>query len=180
MDIDSIGINGLLAALATELNVSLVLITENSNKTRNSVKEMRRALDLCFLAKSKGALPKDLGINLLLAKSKTGGELLDLTKGNVITVSEDRGFISDPKGHFKISVDFRENTILAAHYNKTGAGCDTVFKGKTAEAISKKIIKSGLVSSLEHASYLGRELQRAETYLKLKKSFIQDEEFAGL
>ena len=177
MDADSIGINGLLAAIAVELGISLVLVTENSYKTRNSVREMKRAIEMCFLAKLKGTLPKDLGFNLLLAKSKSGSDLLNLSGAQVIEVGTDKAFVKDPKGHFRIHVDFRKGAIVAVHCK---AGCDSVFEGKSAEAISKRIIKSGLVSSLEHAAYLGRELQRAELYLKLKKTYTQDEEFAGL
>ena len=37
------------------------------------------------------------------------------------------------------------------------------------------ILRLGLVSSLEHAAYLGRELAKAEIALSLKKSYEQDE-----
>lgn len=177
MDVDSIGVNGLLAELAIELGISLILVTENSYKTRNSIREMKRAIEMCYLAKLKGTSPKDLGFNLLLAKSKTGGDILDISGAHMVMVGADKAFASDPKGHFKIHVDFGKGRILAAHYKDV---CDFVFEGKRAEDVSKKIIKSGLVSNLEHAAYLGRELQKAEIYLRLKKTYVQDEDFAGL
>jgi len=179
MDADSVGINALLAAIAVELGVSLLLMTENSEKTRNSVREMKRAIGMCFLAKSKGCLPKDLGFDLLLAKSKRGGGVINLSGVNVVTITgDDTGFVLDSKGYFKIHVDFKKGVIIAAHYKDETT--DFVFEGKSAEAISKKIIKSGMVSSLEHAAYVGRELERAELYLRLKKNYVQDEAFLGL
>jgi dihydropteroate synthase-like protein len=177
MDVDSIGVNGLLAAIAVELDISLILTTENSEKTRNSVREMRRALDICFLAKEKGTLPKDLGINLLLAKAKNKADIFSLPDLEVITAVPTGDFVSDPKGHFKINVDFDKNKIIAMHCK---GKCDLVLEGDNAEAIVKSIVEQGLVSRLDHAAYLGRELQKAEMYLKLKKTYVQDEDFAGL
>lgn len=178
MDADSIGINALLAEAAVELDVSLVLTTENSEKTRGSVRELKRALEMSFLAKSIGTQPKDLGFNMLLAKGKAPGGRLDFGSAKIIWVSKpDTAYAPDPKGHFTIFVDFDKNLIIAAHYKD---GHDTVFEGGNAEAISKKILESGVVSSQEHAAYLGRELQKAEMCLRFKKGYLQDEDLAGL
>jgi dihydropteroate synthase-like protein len=177
MDADSIGINALLAALALELDVSLLLTTENSEKTRNSVRELRRALDICFLAKEKGTLPKDLGIDLLLAKAKNKADIFDLPDLEIVAAEPKGNFVCDPKGYFKISLDFKKNKIIALHYKEN---CDTVFEGDNAESLSKAIIEKGIISRLDHANYLGRELQRAEIFLKLKKTYVQDEDFEGL
>jgi dihydropteroate synthase-like protein len=177
MDIDSIGINGLLAAVAVELDVSLILTTENSQKTRNSVKELKRAIEMNFLAKTKGSLPKDLGFNLLLAKAKGKGVIFNLPSTRVIPVPETvPKFKKDSKGYFNIFVDFEKDQIVAAHFKDK---YDYVFEGANAESVSKKIIEKGLVSNLEHAAYLGRELQKAEMYLKMKRGYIQDEDFSG-
>ncbi len=178
MDVDSPGVNGLLAAIAVELNVSLILTTENSHKTRNSVRELKRSIELMFLAKSRGALPKDLGFDLLLAKGKGEGMSFELGGADVIQVLESsRDFKPDPKGHFNIFVDFQKNKIIAAHFKE---GFDHVLSGTSAEAISKEIIEKGLVSDLKHAAYLGRELQRAEICLRLGRGYVQDEDFEGL
>lgn len=178
IDADSVGMNGLLAAMAAELDASLLLTTENSQKTRNSVRELKRGVEMAFLARRKGALPKDLGFDLLLAKGKGKGMGFEFEDAEVVPVSEEApGFKADPKGHFRISVDFNRGLILAAHARD---GHDCVFEGSSAEAVSKKIIERGMVSSLEHAAYLGRELQKAEMYLKLRRGYVQDEDFPGL
>ena len=47
--------------------------------------------------------------------------------------------------------------------------------GRNARDILNTIIERGLVSRLDHAGYLGRELERAEIALRLKKNYVQDE-----
>jgi dihydropteroate synthase-like protein len=178
IDADSTGVNGLLAAMAVELDVSLLLTTENSSKTRGSVRELRRALDMCFLARSIGTQPKDLGFDLLMAKGKGPGERVDVSGVKTILAGVSPVFTMDPKGPFTIFLDFKKGKILAAHSGS--GGYDAVIEGETAEAVSKKIITEGLVSSLEHAAYLGRELEKAEIFLKLRKGYVQDDEFEGI
>ncbi len=178
IDADSTGVNGLLAAMAVELDISLLLTTENSSKTRGSVRELKRALEMCFLARSLGAQPKDLGFDLLMAKGKGLGESVDVRGVKATTASPSPAFTMDPKGPFTIFLDFKRGKIMAAHSGSRGY--DTVVEGDDAEAVSKKIITEGLVSSLEHAAYLGRELEKAELFLKLRKGYVQDDEFEGL
>jgi dihydropteroate synthase-like protein len=178
IDADSIGINAFLATVAIELKVSLILTTESSHKTRNSIRELKRALELCLLGKAKGSLPKDLGLDLLIAKSKSGGEIIRIDGVDIVDVTEgDSTYNSDKKGYFKILVDFDKGKIIAAHHD---GGYTKVFEGSEAEPMIKHILKEGLVSNMEHAAYLGRELQKAELYLKMKKSYVQDEDFLAL
>ena len=47
--------------------------------------------------------------------------------------------------------------------------------GRNARDILNTLIERGLVSRLDHAGYLGRELERAEIALRLKRSYVQDE-----
>lgn len=178
IDADSTGVNGLLAAMAVELDVSLLLTTENSSKTRGSVRELKRALDMCFLARSLGTQPKDLSFDLLMAKGKGPGENVDVSGVKVIVAGPSPSFTIDPKGPFTIFLDFKRGRIIAAHSGSSGY--DAVIEGDDAESVSKKIIKDGLVSSLEHAAYLGRELEKAELFLKLRKGYVQDDEFEGI
>lgn len=51
-----------------------------------------------------------------------------------------------------------------------------VFTGRTAKELSVKVLEeeSGLCSRLEHANYLGRELQKAEYALLHSLEYIQD------
>jgi tetrahydromethanopterin S-methyltransferase subunit A len=92
-------------------------------------------------------------------------------------------FSFDEKGFFVILVDKIKKKIIVEHYNyvkdknliKTGK-INEVIEGINAEELNKKLIKKGLLSRLDHASYLGRELQKAEQALKNGLEYTQDEE----
>ena len=52
---------------------------------------------------------------------------------------------------------------------------DRVFTGSSAEALCHAVTDSGLVTRLDHAAYLGRELARAEAALRSGGDYEQDE-----
>ena len=74
MDADSVGVNALLARLSSEVGASILLATEKSNKARGSVSEEATAAKMMFLAKKRGSVPKDLGLDLLIFKDKRNRE----------------------------------------------------------------------------------------------------------
>ena len=105
----------------------------------------------------------------------------------------------DPKGYFLIKVEPARNELILEHYlnnidNKGRAidpesgepiGCKTkrsiqpsnIFRGKSAKEVGIQISEgSGTfpISRLDHAMYIGRELQRAEQCLRTGDQFIQD------
>ncbi len=105
----------------------------------------------------------------------------------------------DPLGYFLIKIDYLKHELILEHYlnnidNKGRAidpesgepiGCKTkattqpnkIFKGKSAKEVGIQI-SEGLgpfpLSRLDHAIYIGRELQRAEQCLKADKRYRQD------
>jgi len=166
IDADSIGINALMACVAEELGVELLFTTEASVKTRGSVRELKVASYMAKASKIKGTPPKDLGLSLLVVKEKTrveGGE----PKGNVVMAKESEKFVRDPKGDFRIWI--WKDRIVCEHERAT-------ILGKSAKEILDTVIRLNLVSRLDHAGYLGRELMKAEIALKLGKNYVQDEE----
>lgn len=105
----------------------------------------------------------------------------------------------DPGGYFIIYVDQQEKLIRAKHFTNfiddRGLACDPatgkpipcdgkverfpsqVFSGRTAKEICVQIFEQSnpcLVTRLDHASYLGREFQRAEAALLDNQTYIQD------
>ena len=70
MDADSVGVNALLARLSQEVDASILLATEKSDKAKGTVAEEVAAAKMMFLAKKRGSVPKDLGIDLLILKDK--------------------------------------------------------------------------------------------------------------
>tara|TARA_Y100001968_G_scaffold287580_1_gene289133 strand:+ start:125 stop:526 length:402 start_codon:yes stop_codon:yes gene_type:complete len=105
----------------------------------------------------------------------------------------------DPKGYFLIKVDPLTNELILEHYlnnidqkgraidPETGEliGCKTkrahepskIFKGRSAKEVGVQISEGHgpyPISRLDHAIYIGRELQRAEHCLKTGQKYIQD------
>lgn len=80
----------------------------------------------------------------------------------------------DKVGYFVIMVmPKREPPILVEHYTNDGVLCNMI-EGGDAASVCATIVEMKLVSQLDHAAYLGRELARAELSLVAKKSYIQD------
>lgn len=171
LDTDSVGVNALLSGIAMELGASILFTPEESGKTRGSVHELAVSSKIMFLAKSRGSIPKDLGINLIVLKDKRKSEkITEEIDAPIIEGKEDYAFNQDPCGSFKIMVE--EGKIMAVHY--VNMKPDISISGKTSKQIYDMIIKQGLVSRMEHAAYLGAELQKAEIAAKLGKNYLQD------
>ena len=105
----------------------------------------------------------------------------------------------DPKGYFLIKIEPSTKELILEHYlnniDQKGRaidpdsgkpiGCKTkrrnkpsiIFRGKSAKDVGIKISEGDgpfPLSRLDHAIYIGRELQRAEQCLRTGKQYIQD------
>ena len=105
----------------------------------------------------------------------------------------------DPKGYFLIKIEPKTNELILEHYlndidqkgraidPKSGEaiGCTTksrnqpnnIYRGKSAKQLGIQISEGHgplPISHLDHAIYIGRELQRAEQCLISGKQYIQD------
>ena len=109
-------------------------------------------------------------------------------------------FISlDPRGYFLISLDMEAGEIVVEHFSndidekgraidpETGEvlGCSNgarrasikIYRGLSAKQVGIQLTEdatSSPLSSLDHAMYLGRELQRAEACLVNRMVYVQD------
>jgi dihydropteroate synthase-like protein len=180
MDADSIGVNALLARISSELQASVLLATEKSDKAKGTVLEEVLASKMMFLAKKRDSVPKDLGIDLLVLKDKRNREeTYDQeieTHTQVVIASEKTGDIEiGTEGMFKILLDRKQAYIVAIYFASPKMDNPLiVIKGKTAESVYRKIIEMGTVKRLDHAAYMGSELEKAEIALKTGKEYIQD------
>ncbi len=179
MDADSGGVNVLLAGIGMELGISILFTPEESGKTRGSVYELAIASKMMFLAKHRKSIPKDLGINLVAFKDKHKRN--DIISNNIDGIPKTRRdeplkFVRDKAGSFKISVDYgttvSKSKIIATHFKKNEP--DLVIEGQSAKEIYEEIIKKDLVKRIEHAAYLGSELQKAEIAMVTGKDYVQD------
>ena len=179
MDADSVGVNALLARLSSEVGASILLATEKSDKAKGTVGEEVAAAKMMFLAKKRCSVPKDLGVDLLLFKDKRNREELydEALEKNVQVIVAEKADLAelDELGSFTIFVDRVDKDIVALHYTSSETEKrDKIIKGKTAEAVYSKIIELSLVSTEDHAAYLGSELAKAEIALRTGKEYIQD------
>jgi len=178
IDVDSPGVNGLLAALADEVRANLLFIPEHSVKARGSVRETVLAAKMMYLARSREAPPKDLGIDLLVLKEKRWREESydsGIEAGaRIVEARPEADPGMDALGWFMIRVDREQGRIIAAHFRETEEP-STIIKGKNAREVYQTIIREGLIGKFDHAAYLGKELTKAELALRLGRSYVQDE-----
>lgn len=184
IEADPIGLNALFGCLAVELGIQLLLMTDYSVKCRGGIKEIVKARDLAYVAKQRNAPPKGHGINILMAKSKTDLELeipinkdlevIELESSDSSPYSMDYEF--DPKGSFTIWIDYYKQKIFTAHIELNSTKPDLLFVSSNARPIIEEVLNRDLISKLDHAFYLGRELERAEVCLYLGKAYVQNEQ----
>jgi tetrahydromethanopterin S-methyltransferase subunit A len=80
----------------------------------------------------------------------------------------------DPKGYFVVMVmKGRENPLLVEHYSNDGT-LRNMIEGKDSASICATLIEKKLVSQLDHAAYLGRELAKAELSICMDSRYTQD------
>jgi len=169
LDADTGGVNALLAALADEVGGSILFTPEYSAKAEGSVRELVIAAKMMLLAGARRSPPKDLGLDTLVLKEKRRLPKEAMPAAFIDADAEDgkpRPFIEDKRGSFRIFL--AEERIVAQNG-------DIAVTGRSARNIMNALFDRGLVSRLDHAGYLGRELDKAETALRLKRSYIQDE-----
>ena len=99
------------------------------------------------------------------------------TQGREIKAEYDdlKEFTMDTKGYFLIRTNEKTNEIEVAFCPELNVIRVKII-GKKPLEIYQTVIKQGLVSRLDHAAYLGRELQKAYIALQKKTSYIQDDE----
>lgn len=86
---------------------------------------------------------------------------------------EPKRLIPDPKGYFIVYPDYARSRLMLEHYNNQGV-LDRMFEGLSPAALYSQVIEEGLVSRLDHAAYLGRELAHAEHALLTEENYVQD------
>ncbi len=81
--------------------------------------------------------------------------------------------IPDPAGFFVVYPDARQQRLVIEHYT-VAAVLDCIIEGASPAAIASEAIERGLLTRLDHAAYLGRELALADRSLKSGERYVQD------
>jgi dihydropteroate synthase-like protein len=157
-EVDSAGINFVLAAICEELQIKSVLTTEVINWGRTAVREFDLARRLVRHSLRNRVLPKHLGGQLVLLRDPR----LRVIGDDGLRHIADR--LTDP--NFRIFAERGEIHLMNRDGYWHGADPYEVFDHMLAEV--------GPLTS-EHAFYLGMELSKARTALTLGKQYLQDE-----
>ncbi|TXT55455.1 MAG: hypothetical protein BAJALOKI2v1_680001 [Promethearchaeota archaeon] len=174
MDVDSLGINGLLASIAIEMDMGILFTVEHSTKMMNGVAELKDCVKLNYIAMNKNTPPINQGIQVFKAKGKTSQEIPIIDETYAIYINKlHEDYTPDDKGYFKVYVDHYRKEIIVLFYSLNDQ-LKEILIGSNAEAISKKIIKMKLTLNPSHLNYMGRELKKAELCLEFGKPYIQD------
>ncbi len=175
MDIDSVGINGLLASIAIELDMGILFTVEHSTKLFGGVRELKESIKLNYIAKFKQTPPINQGLSVFKAKGKTSQEIPIINQNRSVLIEQPIvEYTPDKKGYFRIYSNQYAKKIYVLFYSNDETLLQT-FIGDNAETISKEVINYNLTKDLYHLNYLGRELKKAEICLWLGKPYIQDE-----
>ncbi|KZX11608.1 dihydropteroate synthase-like protein [Methanobrevibacter curvatus] len=187
LDADSTGLNALISGIAMELRASVLFTPDESGKCWNSVYELAIASKMMFLAKHRGSIAKDLGINLITFKDRKKHQYEEIKveieeseklsqKIPTTIANKEPKFVMDKKGSFKIKVEhgtrYDKSKIVVTHYKKGNP--TLIIEGHSASKIYNEILKKELISRFEHGAYLGSELQKAEIAMIQSKEYIQD------
>ncbi|MCK4458330.1 MAG: dihydropteroate synthase-like protein [Methanosarcinales archaeon] len=169
IDADSVGVNALLTGIAAELGADILFTPEHSDKARGSIAELVTASQMMVLARERSSSPKDLGIDLLILKEKRYLPDAEIPEESVLAEQKSK-WAPDPAGCLRIEISRGRGLIIVTHRQATIVGTDVCRIITTA-------IDLGLISQLDHAGYLGRELTKAKIALDLGWNYVQDEPF---
>lgn len=156
-EVDSAGVNVLLAAICQELCAYSVLTTEVINWARSSVKEFDLARRLVRHAVENQTVPKHVNDSLVMLRDPKGPSLTNDTALDLAAS------VKDP--NYRILVEAGEIHVINRDGHWQGRDAYELFDAFSADA--------NLTPS--HAFYLGYELSKAITALTLDKRYTQDE-----
>jgi tetrahydromethanopterin S-methyltransferase subunit A len=91
-----------------------------------------------------------------------------------------KDWVMDPKGYFLIRINSRLKRLEAGYCPKLPRkgrhGVKVMITGRTPQEIYFTAAKRGLISRLDHAAYLGKELEKAYVAMQLGLKYVQDDE----
>jgi dihydropteroate synthase-like protein len=174
MDVDTIGVNATLCGIGAEAGASILFTPEYSDKAQGSIGELKKASEMMQLCRIRESSPKDLGIDLLCIKEKRRRPDSSLPE-KVIMAKSSKNWRIDPAGPIRIwtvpdKIKGSGGLIVAEHKKAAVAG-------ESAREVMDTLLELELVSRLDHAAYLGRELEKAELALRFNRSYAQDDAF---
>ena len=158
-EVDSAGVNLILAAICEELQIHSVLTTQVINWCRSSVAELDMARRLTHYAVASQVVPKHLNSSLVMLRDARLREESTDSLGTLASRLTDANF-----------------RIFAKSAGLHLMNRDGHWQGEDAFGLfSKALVDVHAEVDASHAFYLGYELARAELARHLGKEYVQDE-----
>jgi dihydropteroate synthase-like protein len=157
-DVDSAGVNVLLAAVCQELNIRSVLTTEVINWCRSSVREFDLARKLMFHAINQGVLPKHLEPRLVMLRDRKLSEIGEQGLAELAASITDR--------NYRLFAERDELHLMNGQMHLRGTDPFDLFE---------EVLRRDDKMDESHAFYLGYEFAKAVTALTLGKQYTQDQ-----
>lgn len=109
-------------------------------------------------------------------KSRSGRKNLEEELDEAIdTTDTEVKWNPDPKGYFTVRPFQSRKKVFVRYYDSKGVLRHT-FSGSNTSQMIQSILERKLVSRLDHAAYLGKEVEKAVIALKNNLSYTQDDE----
>jgi dihydropteroate synthase len=157
-DVDSAGVNVLLAGFCQEVGIRSVLTTEVANWCRSSVRELALARRLVCHAVRERVLPKKLEPGLVQLRDPKVHELGDAALRELAERVKDRNYRLFAEGG-------RIHVLNGSTY----------LDGIDPFELFAEVLRRDEKMDPSHAFYLGYELAKAVTALTLGKDYVQDQ-----
>lgn len=157
-DVDSAGVNVLLAGVCQELGIHSVLTTEVINWARSAVREFDLARRLVHYAVSYGVPPKKLDPGLVMLRDPKVAE------NGPAVLAELAARITDR--NYRLFAEGGELHVINGSMHLRGADPFALFA---------EVQQRDAKMDASHAFYLGYELAKAVTALTLGKQYTQDQ-----
>lgn len=157
-EVDSAGLNVVLAGFCQELGIRSVLTTQVINWSRSSVREFDLARRLVFHAVRNRVLPKRLDSRLVMLRDPKVHESGEAALQELARNLSDR--------NYRIFAERGELHVLNG---------SVYLQGSDPFALFEQLLASDPRLDPAHAFYLGYEFSKAMTALTLGKSYAQDQ-----
>lgn len=161
-EVDSAGVNMLLAAICEDLGIQSILTTQVINWCRSAVAEFDAARRMVHHAVAARTIPKHLSSSLVMLRDSR------LKPTSQSALQKLSAALSDE--NFRIFAESGELHLMNSKGYGHGADPFRIFAAAAARQV-----EAGNAIDSSHAFYLGYEMARAEIALHLGKQYIQDE-----
>jgi tetrahydromethanopterin S-methyltransferase subunit A len=154
-------------------------VVKNLNKEQ--VEHFQSQVEIIELIGNNSIEDIKQNVEIALSKEKQifSEQVINGISNNEIIAKNPEKLRLDKKGYFVIIPDKSEHKIFVEYYANSGKLLQTIV-GNDASSIYYTIIEKDFISKLDHCAYLGKELTKAEYFIKYDIPYRQDKALGEL